>query len=103
MSDIEMFHVGENENGEKLYNLRYIKGGMTLPTPTMTEAEAIAKITGEPAEEKADNKSKKNPVENHHDMTKKELEVFMRTHDIELDRRKSKSDLLTQVDNFFKE
>ena len=24
MSDIEMFHVGENENGEKLYNLRYV-------------------------------------------------------------------------------
>ena len=52
MSDIEMFHVGQNENGEKLYNLRYVKGGMTLPTPSMTEAEALSKIKGEPVEDK---------------------------------------------------
>ena len=46
MSDIEMFHVGENENGDKLYNLRYVKGGMSLPTPSMTEAQALARING---------------------------------------------------------
>ena len=44
MSDIEMFHVGENDKGEALYNLRYIKGGKSLPTPSMTKAEALAKI-----------------------------------------------------------
>jgi len=104
MSDIEMFHVGENENGEKLYNLRYVKGGMSLPTPSMTEAEAIAKITGKPVEEKVVvNLTNNKSVEDYHNMTKKELELFMRKHDIELDRRKSKGDLLKQVENFFKE
>ena len=67
MSDIEMFHVGQNEDGDKLYNLRYVKGGMSLPTPSMIELEAL-----------------------------------MREHDIELDRRKSKADLLAEVDAFFK-
>ena len=67
MSDIEMFHVGQNENGEKLYNLRYVKGGMTLPTPSMTEAEALSKIKGEPVEDKI----QENSVENYHEMTKK--------------------------------
>ena len=105
MSDIEMFHVGQNENGEKLYNLRYVKGGMTLPTPSMTEAEALAKINGTEIEENIisvdsfNNKSSKN----YHEMTKKELEKFMRKHGIELDRRKTKADLLARVDKFFKE
>ena len=99
MSDIEMFHVGQNENGEKLYNLRYVKGGMTLPTPSMTEAEALSKIKGEPVEDKI----QENSVENYHEMTKKQLEIFMRKHNIELDRRKTKADLLSQVDKFFKE
>ena len=91
MSDIEMFHVGDNDKGEALYNLRYIKGGKSLPTPSMTKAEALAKINGtevvEPivvSEDEVvviDDK----PVQ---EMTKIELEAFMRTHGIELDRRK---------------
>jgi hypothetical protein len=92
MSDIEMFHVGENSEGEELYNLRYVKGGRSLPTPSMTKAEALAKINGEPEQEKS-----------YKDMTKKELELFMREHSIELDRRKSKDDLLSQVDEFFED
>ena len=106
MSDIEMFHVGENDKGEALYNLRYIKGGKSLPTPSMTTAEALAKINGtevvEPivvSEDEVvviDDK----PVQ---EMTKIELEAFMRTHGIELDRRKSKADLLEQVEKFLEE
>ena len=92
MSDIEMFHVGENSEGEELYNLRYIKGGRSLPTPSMTKAESLARINGTQLD--AAEKSYK-------DMTKKELELFMREHDIELDRRKTKDDLLKQVDEFF--
>ena len=92
MSDIEMFHVGENSEGEELYNLRYVKGGRSLPTPSMTKAEALARINGTQLD--AAKKSYK-------DMTKKELELFMREHDIELDRRKTKDDLLKQVDEFF--
>jgi len=103
MSDIEMFHVGQNEDGDKLYNLRYVKGGMSLPTPSMTEAQALARINGteveivsvEPVEETT-------VVPDYKTMKKIELEALMREHDIELDRRKSKTDLLTEVDAFFK-
>ena len=97
MSDIEMFHVGENSEGEALYNLRYVKGGRSLPTSSMTEAEALARINGKEvvmvSVEKADPE--------YRNMSKKELELFMREHDIELDRRKTKDDLLKQVDEFF--
>ena len=100
MSDIEMFHVGENERGEALYNLRYVKGGRSLPTPSMTEAEALAKINGT---EIVTVKEETTIVPDYKGMTKKELELFMREHSIELDRRKTKADLLKQVENFFKE
>jgi hypothetical protein len=36
-------------------------------------------------------------------MTKVELEALMRDHGVELDRRLTKSDLLEQVDIYFKE
>jgi len=99
MSDIEMFHVGQNEDGEKLYNLRYVKGGMSLPTPSMTEAQALAKINGtEVVEEVATTTD----VPDYKSMKKIELEALMRTHGIELDRRKSKKDLMMEVDTFFK-
>jgi hypothetical protein len=99
MSDIEMFHVGENSEGEELYNLRYVKGGRSLPTPSMTKAEALARINGTKLDAAMDTPP---PAEkSYKDMTKKELELFMREHDIELDRRKTKDDLLKQVDEFF--
>ena len=99
-----MFHVGENEDGNKLYNLRYVKGGMSLPTPSMTEAQALARINGteveivsvKPVEEVV------TIVPDYKTMKKIELEALMRKHDIELDRRKSKADLLAEVDAFFK-
>ena len=99
-----MFHVGENEDGNKLYNLRYVKGGMSLPTPSMTEAQALARINGteveivsvKPVEEVV------TIVPDYKTMNKIELEALMRKHDIELDRRKSKADLLAEVDAFFK-
>jgi len=96
MSDIEMFHVGENESGEKLYNLRYVKGGRPLPTPSMIEAQALAKINGTEVVVETDT------VPDYKSMKKNELEALMRTHGIELDRRKSKKDLMIEVDTFFK-
>ena len=112
MSDIEMFHVGQNEDGDKLYNLRYVKGGMSLPTPSMTEAQALAKINGteveivsvEPVEEvvTVTVTEATTIVPDYKTMKKIELEALMREHDIELDRRKSKADLLAEVDAFFK-
>tara|TARA_R110002020_G_scaffold155543_2_gene336645 strand:+ start:4727 stop:5068 length:342 start_codon:yes stop_codon:yes gene_type:complete len=112
MSDIEMFHVGENENGESLYNLRYVKGGKSLPTPSMTKAEAMAKINGteievvsEPVVEEVVTVTvteENTVIPDYNKMKKIELEALMREHNIELDRRKSKADLLAEVDAFFK-
>jgi hypothetical protein len=112
MSDIEMFHVGQNEDGDKLYNLRYVKGGMSLPTPSMTEAQALAKINGteveivsvKPVEEvvTVTVTEATTIVPDYKTMKKTELEALMREHNIELDRRKSKADLLAEVDAFFK-
>ena len=99
MSDIEMFHVGENESGEKLYNLRYVKGGVSLPTPSMTEAQALAKINGTEVTEEV---ATTTDAPDYKSMKKIELEALMRTHGIELDRRKSKKDLMIEVDTFFK-
>ena len=113
MSDIEMFHVGQNEDGDKLYNLRYVKGGMSLPTPSMTEAQALARINGteveavvvEPVVEEVVTVTvteETTIVPDYKAMKKIELEALMREYDIELDRRKSKADLLAEVDAFFK-
>lgn len=99
MSDIEMFHVGENESGEKLYNLRYVKGGRPLPTPSMIEAQALAKINGTEVTEEV---ATTTDTPDYNSMKKIELEALMRTHGIELDRRKSKKDLMIEVDTFFK-
>ena len=112
MSDIEMFHVGQNEDGDKLYNLRYVKGGMSLPTPSMTEAQALARINGteveivsvKPVEEvvTVTVTEETTVIPDYKTMKKIELEALMREHNIELDRRKSKADLLAEVDAFFK-
>ena len=111
MSDIEMFHVGQNEDGDKLYNLRYVKGGMSLPTPSMTEAQALARINGTEVTEvtltmtaPVDNTTivTVTDVPDYKSMTKTELETEMRYHGIELDRRKTKKDLMIEVDAFFK-
>ena len=99
MSDIEMFHVGENESGEKLYNLRYVKGGRPLPTPSMIEAQALAKINGTEVTEEV---ATTTDAPDYKSMKKVELEALMRTHGIELDRRKSKKDLMIEIDTFFK-
>lgn len=94
-----MFHVGENESGEKLYNLRYVKGGRPLPTPSMIEAQALAKINGTEVTEEV---ATTTDAPDYKSMKKIELEALMRTHGIELDRRKSKKDLMMEVDTFFK-
>ena len=94
-----MFHVGENESGEKLYNLRYVKGGRPLPTPSMIEAQALAKINGTEVTEEV---ATTTDAPDYKSMKKIELEALMRTHGIELDRRKSKKDLMMEIDTFFK-
>ena len=104
---MKMIEVGTNMNGDPVYNVTKDDGSL-FKTTIFTKDEAQALIDGESESpvipvDSFNNKSQKNSVENYNDMTKKELEIFMRTHNIELDRRKSKTDLLAQVDDFFKE
>lgn len=105
---VEMIKIGENEKGEDLFNLQYVKGGKSLPTPSMTKAEAFAMINGTEVKKPivkpvAIIKETTVEISDYKKMTKKELEVFMRKHGIELDRRKSKNDLLLKVENFLKD
>ena len=97
---VEMFIIGKNRDGEDLYNLKYVKGGRALPTPSMTKAEALAMINGT---EIVTTTEETTIVPDYKSMNKKELELFMREHSIELDRRRTKTDLLQQIENFFKE
>ena len=115
-ASVEMFIIGKNENGEDLYNLKYVKGGRSLPTPSMTKTEALAMINGTEVENTVIKEIIETPVDvvtvtvtdkttivpDYNSMTKTELETEMRFHGIELDRRKSKKDLMIEVDTFFK-
>ena len=66
----------------------------------MTKSEALAMINGT---EIVTTKEETMIVPDYKSMNKKELELFMREHSIELDRRRTKTDLLQQIENFFKE
>ena len=81
----EVWVVSDNHHGDEW--ISKVDGAIK------TKAEAQAMIGGEEISD----------TENYHGMNKKDLETFMRGHGIELDRRKTKSDLLKQVDDFFKD
>jgi len=95
-----------------------------VKTTIFTEAEALAMISGveaeaapveeaeeiieeveaviEEVEEVIEGVEESSDVPDYGSMTKAQLEALMREHGIELDRRKSKGDLLEQVDGYFK-
>jgi len=119
MSDLEMVQVGTNINDEPVYNVKR-KGGGLVSTTIFTEAEALAMLEApketpkveeapeveealEVEEEEEEEEEEESEVPDYGSMTKVELEALMRDHGIELDRRLTKSDLLEQVDIYFKE
>ena len=129
MAALEMIHVKNGEGNNPLYQIgiKHADGTHTivntkfrkehqaiaylaeLETVTVEEAPAIDAAmdtltvteTGI-SEEKVTVTEKTTIVPNYKSMTKLELEETMRFHNIELDRRKSKKDLLQEVDMFFK-
>ena len=125
MADLEMISIGNNLNGDPVYQVgsRNSDGKMMLASTTiMTEAEAKAMIASkasaevvEEAEvieeviEEAEVVEEAEVIEEAEEsvdvdsMSKVQLETYMREHGIELDRRKKKKDLLAQVKAFFKE
>ena len=127
MSNLKMVEVGTNDNGESLYNVRYKsgelvsedkftkekaeamvkKGAKEAPeveeTPEEEEAPEVEEEEESEEEEEEEEESEEEEVPDYGSMTKVELEALMRDHGVELDRRLNKSDLLEQVDTYFKE
>ena len=119
MSDLKMIQVGTDVHDNPVYNVIYKDTGKLFSTTIFTEAEAKAKVEkteAEPSieeveeveeveeiEEEPEAAEDKASIPDYHSMTKLELEALMREHNVELDRRKSKSDLLEEVDTFFNE
>jgi|TARA_B100000287_G_C20139349_1_gene585537 hypothetical protein len=97
MADYKMVDVGTDEKGNTLYNVRKAQGGELVVEGALTEAEALAVMNKSPKPKSSSAKP------SYKSMNKVELEAFMREHGIELDRRKSKGDLLEQVDEYFKD
>ena len=128
MANLKMVQVGTNVHDEPVYNVMD-ENDKLVKTTIFTEAEALTMISGveesapvEEAEEIIEEveavieeveeleevatpepeNSREVPNHSYKNMTKTQLEAFMRGHGVELDRRKSKSDLLEQVDGYFK-
>ena len=104
---MKMIQVGTNMNGDPVYNVTNEDGSL-VKTTIFTQDEAQAFIDGPQIDTAMEtvvtvSATEEISTENQYqDLSKKELEKLMREHGIELDRRKSKLDLLNQVSNFFK-
>ena len=81
MADLKMVEIGTDKDGNSLYNVRD-------KALSLSEAESL--MNG-------------GSTSSYKSMSKLELETLMREHGVELDRRKSKKELLEEVENFFKE
>ena len=109
MPNLEMIQVGTDVNDNPVYNVKNKEGGL-YSTTIYTEDEAQALIDGvvatvapvEVVVESVVTQTKETVVTpDYENMTKLELEATMRLHGIELDRRKSKKYLLSQVRKHF--
>ena len=114
MAHLKMVQVGTDVHDNPVYNV-VDENDKLVKTTIFTEAEALAMISGveesapveeaviEEVEEVIEEVKESSNVPDYGSMTKAQLEALMREHGIELDRRKSKGDLLEQVDDYFKE
>ena len=115
MAHLKMVQVGTDVHDNPVYNV-VDENDKLVKTTIFTEAEALAMISGveaetapvaepevvEEVEEVIEEVEESSNVPDYGSMTKAQLEALMREHGIELDRRKSKGDLLEQVDGYFK-
>ena len=102
---MELIQNGTFATGEPVYQIAEKNSDGTHTTVVfdpMTKEEAEARLksmggtTVEPVKETVSDDSP-----NYKSMTKLELEAMMREHGVELDRRKSKGELLKEVDAYF--
>ena len=123
MAHLKMVQVGTDVHDNPVYNV-VDENDKLVKTTIFTEAEALAMISGveaeaapveeaeeiieeveaviEEVEEVIEGVEESSDGPDYGSMTKVQLEALMREHGIELDRRKSKGDLLEQVDGYFK-
>ena len=103
---MEIFQNGRFSTGEPVYQIgtKNTDGTYTVVVfDLMSRAQAEAKLESMGGGKKTVSKEpEKAEVPNYSSMTKNELELLMRKYGIELDRRKSKADLLEEVAAFFK-
>ena len=100
---MEIFQNGRFSTGEPVYQIGTKNADGTYEVKVfdlMSKAQAEAKlksmgVTAKPAA------SKKKEVPEYSGMTKKQLEALMREHGVELDRRKSKTALMKEVEEYF--
>jgi hypothetical protein len=105
MAKLHMVHVKNGEGNNPLYQIstkntdgEYVVAYHKL----LKEHQALAYLEKHtPKEVMVTVTEKTTIVPNYKKMSKFQLEKVMREHDIELDRRKSKKDLLKVVENFF--
>ena len=95
---MKMTEIGVNMAGDPVYNV-YNDDGTLFKTTIYTKDEAQALVVGNVNDVDI---IEGTSVPAYQGMKKLELEALMREHGIELDRRKSRADLLAEVDAFFK-
>ena len=95
---MELIQNGTFATGEPVYQIakKNSDGTHTIVVfDPMTKEEAEAKLKSMGGTTVSDDSP------NYKSMTKLELEAMMREHGVELDRRKSKGELLKEVDAYF--
>ena len=102
---MELIQSGTFATGEPVYQIAEKNSNGTHTTVvfdpmTKEEAEARLKSMGGMTKEPVAEVVSDDPP-NYESMTKLELEAMMREHGVELDRRKSKGDLLKEVNDYF--
>jgi len=106
---MEIFQNGRFSSGGPVYQIGVKQSDGTYDIKvydTMTKEQAEAKLKSmgvKPTPVKAPVKAPvKETAPDYAELSKKELEVLMRGHGVELDRRKSKTKLLAEVQAYFK-
>ena len=95
---MELIQNGTFATGEPVYQIAEKNSDGTHTTVVfdpMTKEEAEARLNS------MGGTTVSNDSPNYKSMTKLELEAMMREHGVELDRRKSKGELLKEVDAYF--
>lgn len=101
MAELEMVHVQNGTGNNPLYRIREV-GGEWVSEAILKEHQALAYLEAHTSKEVVVVVTEETTVvPDYMNMTKVQLEELMREHGVELDRRKSKKALLSEVKTFF--